>query len=215
MRGLQLKKDLNGFLGVILQEINENGRIGVRVPGQGDKLVKEKHVEIFPDEEVVKLTRYGADGEKGVTRGVRTWFWPRMVLEQAPFEVSPVSVMIGIELCVAKVEPLYEVFTDRAQYDNQFATYLMIDPITGFAPDRWQSFVGPVVVWRASWEPFSADDAFLLYDFLTILLEKYSSGRVRLNRDITPAAFRSSKARSLSYERMNREDVQQSEDINT
>ena len=86
-------------------------------------------------------------------------------------EVPPISRMIGIQLCVAKVDPLNEVLTDRADFDNQFATYLLIDPTSGFAPARWQSFVGPVVVWRASREPFSADDAFLVHDFLSALLD--------------------------------------------
>jgi len=214
LRGLRANKDLNDLKGIIIREINEGSRICVRLPGKGDKLVKEQNLEPFPDEEIVKLARYGADGEKGITRGVRTWFWPRSVLQQAPIETSPVSKLIGIELCVAKVEPLYEFFTDRAQYDNQIITYMMIDPVCGIAPDQWQAFVGPAVVWRASWEPFSADDALLLHDFLTTLLEKYSRGQVRLHRDITPAAFRRSKARSLSYERANREDVHQSDDVN-
>ncbi len=214
LRGLHAKRDLNGLSGIIIQEINQGGRIGVRLPGKGDKLVKEQNVEVFPDESVVKLARYGADGEKSITRGVRTWFWPRSVLQQAPMETSPVSKLIGIELCVAKVEPLYEVFSDRVQYDNQFITYLMIDPVCGIAPDRWQAYVGPAVVWRASWQPFSSDDAFLLHDFITTLLDKYSCGQVRPSRDITPAAFLRSKARSLNYEQLNSEDVHQSGDVN-
>jgi hypothetical protein len=215
IRRLQVSKNLNGLFGIIIQEINEGGRIGVRLEGRGDKLVKERNIDAFPDEAVVKLARYGADGEKGVTGGVRTWFWPRMILEQSPYEVSPVSKLIGIDLCVAKVNPLYEKFNDRAQYDNQWATFLMIDPLMyGFAPDRWQAFVGPVVVWRASWQPFSSDDASLLHDYLTDLLDKYAQRRVRVSRDITPAAFRRSKKRSLQHEQMNSEDVQQSVDVN-
>ena len=215
IRRLQVSKDLNGLSGIIIQEINEGGRIGVRLEGRGDKLVKERNMDAFPDEAVVKLARYGADGERGATCGVRTWFWPRMILERAPHEVSPVSKLIGIDLCVSKVSPLHEKFADRAKYDNEWATFLMIDPLMyGFAPDRWQAFVGPVVVWRASLEPFSSDDASLLHDFLTDLLDKYAQGQVRVSRDITPAAFQRSKERSLRFEEMNSEDVQQSVDVN-
>ena len=102
--------------------------------------------------------------------------------------------MIGIELHAARVEPLFGAFTDRAQYDNQFVAYLMIDP-------------------AASFQPFSSDDASLVDDFIHRLLDKYIDGEVSLSRDISPAAFRRSKMRSLEFERWNDEDVQQSEDI--
>ena len=90
----------------------------------------------------------------------------------------------------------------------------MIDAATGFAPGRWQSHVGPVVVWRATFQPFSSDDFWLVQDFLTNLLDKYADSAVQLSRDVTPEAFQKSKRRSLSYERLNQEDVQQSEDVN-
>jgi hypothetical protein len=176
--------------------------------GRGEgKLIKTSNLEPFPDEEIVKIARFGANGERSdATSGVRTWFWPRRILREFPMEMSPVSQLIGIPLCAAKVEPLI-VFTDRADFDNQWATYLMIDPASGFAPDKWQAFVGPVVVWRPSWEPFSEDDAFLIYDFLCTLLEKYSCGCVRWRRDITPTVFQQSKARSLNFEGLNAEDI--------
>ena len=115
---------------------------------------------------------------------------------------------------MARVNTLLDKFTDRADFDNQFVTYLMVDPITGFAPMEWQSFVGPAMVWRASGLPFSADDAYLVHEYLSTLMHKYGSGRVKLHRDITPAAFLRSKKRSLAFQRMNKQAVEQSEDIN-
>jgi hypothetical protein len=216
-RGLQQKKALNGRIGMIIQGINEDGRIGVRLWGAArgeDKLLKTQNLEAFPDEEIVKIARYGADGERsGANRGVRTWFWPRRVLQKLRMELSPVSQMIGIPLCVAKVESV-EAFSDRGDFDNQRMTYLMIDPLSGFAPDHWQAFVGPAVVWRASLQPLSSDDASLFHDFLVRIIDKYSNDKVNPMRDITPAAFRRSKARALNYEKLNPEDVHQSEDVN-
>ena len=158
----------------------------------------------FAEEELVKIVRCGADGEGSrADAGVRTWLWPRSVLEGLSREMSPVSCRIGIPLCVAKVKPCC-VLEDRALWDNQRITYLMIDTVTGLAPGRRQSHVGPVVVWRASFQPFSCDDFCLVQNFLT----------QQLSRDVTPKVFQNSKRRSLSYERLNPADVQQSEDVN-
>ena len=90
----------------------------------------------------------------------------------------------------------------------------MIDMVSGIAPDRWQSFVGSVVVWRASYEPFSSDDAYLIHDYLNTLLDKYADGEVKLHRDVTSAAFQRSKQATLNFQRLNEEDVQQSKDLN-
>ena len=168
----------------------------------------------FAEEELVKIVRCGAEGEGSrAYAGVQTWLWPRSVLEGLSREMSPVSCRIGIPLCVAKVKPCC-VLEDRALWDNQRITYLMIDTVTGLAPGRRQSHVGPVVVWRASFQPFSCDDFWLVQNFLTHLLDKYADGAVQLSRDVTPKAFQNSKRRSLSYERLNPADVQQSEDVN-
>ena len=213
----KLHKDisLNGGVGMIIKAANENNRLGIRILGAGDKLVNIENSVPFADDELVKLARYGARGERSkATQGVQTWCWPTCILQHLPMEVSPVSQLIGFPLCVARVKPPLDKFIDRADFDNQFVTYLMIDPYTGFAAPEWDSFVGPAVVWRSSGLPFSADDAFLVHDYLCTLMEKYGSGHVKIRRDITPAAFLRSKRRSLEYERMNTQDDQRSKDIN-
>ena len=50
------------------------------------------------------------------------------------------------------------------------SSYMMIDPCTGFAPDRWQSYVGPVIVWCPD-SAVSSDDMCAFNDFLSDLLE--------------------------------------------
>ena len=54
----------------------------------------------------------------------------------------------------------------------------------------------------------------MLHDFLTDLLDKFAQGLVRVSDDIAPAAFMRSKMRSLRFEELNKEDVQQSFDVN-
>ena len=143
----------------------------------------------FAEEELVKIVRCGAEGEGSrAYAGVQTWLWPRSVLEGLSREMSPVSCRIGIPLCVAKVKPCC-VLEDRALWDNQRITYLMIDTVTGLAPGRRQSHVGPVVVWRASLQPFSCDDFWLVQNVLTRLLDKYADGAVQLSCDVTPKSL--------------------------
>ncbi len=113
-----LKTDtLNKRIGMVIQDVNEAGRVGVLLWGAGrgeGKLIKTINLESFPDDEIVKIARFGANGERSdVTSGVRTWFWPRRVLRELPMEVSPVSQLIGVPLCAAKVEPQI-VFTGSA-----------------------------------------------------------------------------------------------------
>ena len=88
----------------------------------------------------------------------------------------------------------------------------MIHPTSGFAPDRWQSLVGPVVMWRPSWEPFSSDDFLLVEGFVAdLLFAQYPD--VDAQRHITPTAFHNFKCRALENELLNPH-YHQSEDVN-
>ena len=161
----------------------------------------------------MKIVRCGADGEGSrAYAGVQTWLWPRSVLEGLSREMSPVSCRIGIPLCVANVKPCC-VLEDRALWDNQRTTYLMIDTVTGLAPDLRNLMLVP---WWFGELPSSPSRVTIFGSFkiLTHLLDKYADGAVQLSCDVTPKAFQNSKRRSLSYERLNPADVQQSEDVN-
>ncbi|KAH8665309.1 hypothetical protein BGZ61DRAFT_484404 [Ilyonectria robusta] len=64
--------------------------------------------------------------------------------------VPPVPGLIEVPLA------LYRVGTqsaNRADLDNQIATYLNIDAETGFASPEWRSYVGTVVVARKDMKP--------------------------------------------------------------
>ena len=61
--------------------------------------------------------------------------------------VSHVLKVCGMELIVEKTSFLCDHKTKK-DYENQDATYLMINPGDGFADINWQDFVGPVVLFR-------------------------------------------------------------------
>ena len=116
-----------------------------------------------------------------------------------PFEISAVSVLLGFPLHVSRVEPRSKL-AERIDFDNQWATWMMIEPVSGFAPPQWQAHVGPVVVWRpdADGGAVSSQDMKLFHDFLSTALDRYSDGDVVPERDLTPEAWAESK-RCLLY----------------
>ena len=58
LQGLQ-REELNGCVGMIIQDMNENGRVGVRIESCGEV---GAHVP-FAEDELVKIVRCGAGGE--------------------------------------------------------------------------------------------------------------------------------------------------------
>jgi len=205
--------ELNGKLAEILVPPNEDDRLGVRVEGGSRRvLIKRANLQPIPDDETVRVCRLAAGGEHRFVGGyIQDTRWPLAKLETMPYDVSPVSTKLGFPLRVTRVEPRSEL-RERVAYDNQWATFLMIQTQSGIAADTWQSHVGPVVVWRPD-GPVSSDDMCLFNDFLSGLLDQYSEGAVRVDRDLTPQAWASKKARILDDRQLNPH-LQQYTDLN-
>lgn len=211
LSGLQAE-GLNGRIAEVIRGPNSAGRLGVRVQGQGDKLVKAENLRAFAEDSVVKVARIGARGEEVAPDGpggVRTWHWPRCVLEEWPSEASTISELIGIPLRITKVEA-HKNLSCHDDFDNYFGTSLMASPATGLAPLHWQA-CGPVIAWRSGGEHFSADDAVLVVGFLRSLEAKYPD--LDVEGAITPSAFQEFKLLKLEQERLNPLG-EQSEDVN-
>lgn len=203
LQGLQADQ-FNGRSFEIIQKQNSEGRVGVRTH-EGDKLFKSENLQPFAGEvderKIIKVARIGARGEETGSKGpggVRTWHWPQKVLDTLPSEVSPISVLIGIPLNVTKVEPHSKLEGEDA-LDNFYASEFMVWPETGLALLPWQRFVGPVIVWRSGGEPFSADDACLVHDFIHSLLD-ISKGEALNQEAITPDVFQEFKRIKLEEE---------------
>jgi len=204
---------LNCCDGEIIRKKYSDGRVGVRLKEHGDKLIRAENLRSFSDLETVKLARVGARGEENGSRGpggVRTWRWPRSVLEELVAEISPISELIGFPLKVARVESHIKL-TDPSDFDNQWASSFMVDPISGLAPVQWQTDVGPVVMWRQDGGSLSADDAGLLQSFISDLLAMYPG--VKVSETITPQVFQEFKRCKLEKEKLNPH-MEQSEDVN-
>ena len=99
---------------------NGTAQFGVRIQGKTSKrFVRAASLIPVPNEETVRVCRMAAKGEKGFYGGFyQDTRWPLSVLNAMPYEVSPVSELLGIPLRVTRVQPRSELL-DRVDYDNQ------------------------------------------------------------------------------------------------
>lgn len=85
----------------------------------------------------------------------------------------PISQKIGFPLLVQRPE---KKSVRGPPGDNQHATWLMIDPTTGFAPDEWQSGVGNVIVARADEKALDTATLGAITDYVSDILDAFGDG---------------------------------------
>ena len=78
---------------------------------------------------------------------------------------------------------------DSSDFCCQRATFLMIEPVSGFAPMEWQDMVGPVLVYRPGGLKLDSNDVNLLIDWFSCLLENYPEDDFDYREWLTPYAF--------------------------
>lgn len=66
--------------------------------------------------------------------------------------------------------------TNRADLDNQTATYLNLELESGFAPMAWQSGVGNVIIARKDRKPFLPQHLEGLFEYASRILDKFGDG---------------------------------------
>lgn len=104
-------------------------------------------------------------------------------------EVTPVLKKVGVPLLVYKhPRPADQVY-EQAQLDNQKTTYLMIEPASGFAPERWQKNIGTVTVIRADHKPLTKEEIEVLWMYCDHLLELFGDGPGRAHAAMTRQKF--------------------------
>lgn len=82
----------------------------------------------------------------------------------------PISLKIGYPLLVYR--------DGVARGGNQHATWLMIDPESGFAPAGWQGGVGDVIVARADGEGLDVKTLGAVTDYISDILDAFGDGGV-------------------------------------
>ena len=107
---------------------------------------------------------------------------------------SPVFELYGVPFAIARLPCNRSL--DRAECQNQAATFLKIHPTSGFAPMTWQDYVGPVLIFRpratdSRPKPLSSFDLEIVWEIITNLIDSYGNGpgSVKPKRDLTRKKF--------------------------
>ena len=87
--------------------------------------------------------------------------------------VVPISAAIGFPLLVQRPVKVSE---RGPAGDNPHATWLMIDPGTGFAPAEWQGRVGNVIVARPGGEALDMATLGAITDYVSDILDTFGDG---------------------------------------
>lgn len=152
---------LNGRVGQLLKkELNEDGRYAVEVDGvKGGKLLKKSNLVDVQPEDLVQ-----------------TYLLPDHKVQLYPkyhsmfTECNPNGNAPALALCDC---PLVVKMVGERSGDNQWATWMMIDPVSGFAPPMWQTNVGQTLVYRPGGKDLGRDDMCSINEFLGDLLDHY------------------------------------------
>ncbi|KAJ7163742.1 hypothetical protein C8R46DRAFT_1101217 [Mycena filopes] len=89
----------------------------------------------------------------------------------------PLSAQVGLPIVIyrhLRENPLS--MRHDAGLDNQRATYLMIDPESGFAPPEWQTCVGSVTVMRKDGRPLTRESIETIWMYHDHILDLFGDG---------------------------------------
>jgi hypothetical protein len=90
-------------------------------------------------------------------------------------DLSPIMSLIGIPI---KISCMDKKINKLQRKDNQFITYLMINPDSGFADDKWQGKVGKVILSREDKQPITKDFTHAMSAYFCELIEDFGNGKV-------------------------------------
>lgn len=89
------------------------------------------------------------------------------IFQNAPL---PISLQIGYPLVIQR---LVENLPRGRVTDNQHATWLTIDPVSGFAPMAWQGGIGSVYVARPDRKPLTSEVLGAIIDYVSLILDSF------------------------------------------
>jgi hypothetical protein len=100
------------------------------------------------------------------------------------------SMLLGVPLLTRRLsaKPALEL-PRNAQFDNDAATALHIDPATGYAPPEWCRGVGTVLVVREDQQPLTKDLLENIVQFSQMLAQLFAGRPGELQAYATPRRF--------------------------
>lgn len=104
--------ELNGRLAEIVLPPNEEDRFGVRISSPDKilthtvKLIKRSNLEAIPDSQTTRVCRLSTQAEPSFPGSlIQSTRWPQSVLDSLPYDVSPVSKLLGFPMHITRVPP--------------------------------------------------------------------------------------------------------------
>lgn len=85
----------------------------------------------------------------------------------------PITQKFGYPLVINRLQSR---LPRGAETDNQHATWLMIDPVSGFAPPAWQGGIGHVYVACADFSPLKVEILSGIVDYVSTILDMFGEG---------------------------------------
>jgi hypothetical protein len=89
----------------------------------------------------------------------------------------PISTKIGFPLVMSRV---IDRLPRGQETDNMHATWLNIDPVSGFAPEYWQGGIGDVIVAKADKSALTPDELREVVDYVSVILDAFGEGETPL-----------------------------------
>lgn len=80
------------------------------------------------------------------------------------------------------IKRLHDRLPRGTETDNQHATWLMIDPVSGFAPPAWQGGIGHVYVARANFSPLTTDVLGAIVDYVSRILDQFGENKPNIQQ---------------------------------
>ena len=134
-------------------------------------------------------------------------------------ELSAISSRVGQPMLLYRIPPSKALASQRINLDNIFATFMMLeaDPRRsgfGWAPPKYQSHIGSVIVARQDFAPLTVVDLECMADFcqtyMQELFEEYldsgSTDPSEVIAAMTPENYREQVEEHLEMQRQYRED---------
>ena len=90
---------------------------------------------------------------------------PRLREDDIDNDPCPILSILGLPYALVKVR--------NVPGSNQFATYLMVEPLTGFAPLSWQDDVGEVLLVNTDGRDTTVKHAQALWGYMYTLMNAY------------------------------------------
>ncbi|GBF98577.1 hypothetical protein Rsub_11302 [Raphidocelis subcapitata] len=219
LAGLVSRPDLNGRLGVVVdsEEATAQGRVAVELYARDPAAAaapesvcaKAANLEPLPPQPAVEIrgsqvTAAQLSGERSqaLARGRgRGWM------------DCPVPELLGLPIKMLRLG------TPRLQNES-LATYLLVSPSHGFAPNDVQANgLGAVVVARSDGEAITPDEVWSLHNYMCNLMDEWpkwlddpEGTREEKRRALTPAAFRAFTENNANMEGGEEEDEEEEED---